>query len=209
MIESEHKDGPRTLKRAEVREEREGFLREPCIEGLTEFVEKMREEEAGQGENIPYFDPLDGGTEARCLFLFEAAGGKAVESGFVSRNNNDQSANNFFCLNEEVGLNRTLTVLWNIVPWALRETGKNRSPRRDDIRQGLHRLEEPLDLLRQLEVVVLCGGAAQKATPFFYKKHAHLDVLHAPHPGAQSLNQPGKREHLRAAIRKAASKVSG
>jgi hypothetical protein len=70
--------------------------------------------------------------EARCLFLFEAAGGKAITggktdgSGFVSRNNDDASAQKFFDLNDSV-LDRRLTISWNIVPWALRENNSEGS----------------------------------------------------------------------------------
>jgi uracil-DNA glycosylase len=201
-------DRPRSLKYEEVREKRRKLLQEePRVADLKKFVEHMREE-TRHGENIPHFDPLDGGVEARCLFLFEAAGGKAVESGFASRNNNDQSAENFFRLNKEEDFDRTLTASWNIVPWALRENNRNRKPTRAEVEEGERYLRKLMTLLR-LEVVVLCGGYAQRAAPFFYREYPALCVLHAPHPSAQSLNQPGKREHLRAAIRKAASEVPG
>jgi uracil-DNA glycosylase len=75
---------------------------------LTTYVEELRLS-TGLDGLIPYFDPLDGGTDARCLFLFEAAGPGAVASGFISRNNDD-SAKNFFDLNRQVRLDRTHTV---------------------------------------------------------------------------------------------------
>jgi hypothetical protein len=37
----------------------------------------------------------------------------------VSCNNDDESAKNFFELNKDVGLDRTCTASWNIVPWYL------------------------------------------------------------------------------------------
>ncbi len=210
MNNASDKDRPRSLKHEKVRQERERLLQEqPRIQGLREFVELMRRE-TKQGENIPHFDPLDGGVKARCLFLFEAAGGKAIRdartngSGFASRNNNDASAENFFRLNKEVGFDRTLTASWNIVPWALRETGKNRPPTPDEIKEGKKWLAKLIAKLPDLKVVVLCGDKAQKATAFLYEEHSNLCVLHAPHPSAQSMNQPGKREHLRFAIKKAA-----
>lgn len=207
MIVSTFDDELRTLKRKEVREERRSLLREPHVTDLTDFAEKIREEK--EGLDIPDFDPLDGGVKARCLFLFEAAGGKAVESGFASRNNDDPSAHNFFCLNKEEDFDRTLTASWNIVPWALRETGRNPKPTTEETQEGLNYLGVLLELLYDLEVVVLSGDYARKATPYLYVNHPKLCVLHAPHPSSQSLNQTGKREHLRAAIRKAASRVSG
>ncbi len=66
---------------------------------------------------VPHFDPLDGGINARVLFLLEAPGAKAVASGFVSRNNPDETARNFFDLNMAAGIARRDTVCWNVVPW--------------------------------------------------------------------------------------------
>ncbi len=65
-------------------------------------------------------------------------------------------------------------------------------------------LEKLLGKLDNLEVLVLCGSNAQKATGFFYTKHERLCVLHAPHSAVRAMNQPCKEEHLQAAIRKAA-----
>lgn len=72
-MSSQYEDKPRSLKCEEVRAEREKLLdEERRVQELTKFVNEMRKE-IGHGENIPYFDPLDGGVEAQCLFLFEAA----------------------------------------------------------------------------------------------------------------------------------------
>ena len=207
-MKSEHEDRPRSLKDEKVRKEREELLEGLShVADLQRFVEDMREE-TGKGEKVPHFDPLDGGVEARCLFLFEAAGGKAIRdggkgSGFASRNNDDGSAAKFFELNKGV-LNREKTISWNIVPWALRKGDRNYTPGPDDIEEGKEWLEKLLSKLEVLKVVVLCGNSAHKATEFFYTKREDLCVLHAPHPSPQSMNQPGKEEHLGAAIRKAA-----
>lgn len=207
-------DRPRSLKDEKVLEERKQLLQtEPRVQPLREFVEEMRV--AKPGKAIPDFDPLDGGIEAQCLFLFEAAGGKTIRgggtngSGFASRDNDDASAQKFFDLNNEEAFDRRRTISWNIVPWALRQGNRNYSPKAEDIEKGMEWLEKLLNELEDLEVVVLCGNSAHKATGFFYTKHKYRDlcVLHAPHPSPQSMNQPGKEEHLRAAIRKASQKL--
>lgn len=206
-MSSKDADRPRSLKCEEVRRKREKLLsKERRVQELTKFVNEMRET-TGHGKNVPYFDPLDGGVEAQCLFLFEAAGGKAVESGFVSRNNDDASAEKFFQLNDEEGFDRRYTISWNIVPWALRETGKNRPPTSEEIEQGKEWLEKLIEKLDYLKVVVLCGNKAQRATEFFYTEHEDLCILHAPHPSPQSMNQHGKKAHLHVAIRKASQKL--
>jgi uracil-DNA glycosylase len=207
-MNSEFEDRPRSLKDPKVREERQKLLeQEPRVAALKMFVEEMRDE-TGHRDNIPHFDPFDGGIEACCLFLFEAAGGKAIAggktngSGFVSRNNDDATAQKFFELNNGL-LDRCQTISWNIVPWALRETGKNRPPTAQDIEKGKEWLGKLIDKL-DLKVVVLCGHKTQKATGFLYEQYPSLCVLHAPHPSPQSMNQTGKEHHLWAAIRMAA-----
>ncbi|MGH7717468.1 MAG: hypothetical protein ACREON_01305 [Gemmatimonadaceae bacterium] len=67
--------------------------------------------EAGPEARVPDFDPWDGGTDAEVLYLLEAPGGKAVESGFISRNNPDETARNFFELNRAAGIPRQRTVI--------------------------------------------------------------------------------------------------
>ena len=81
----------------------------PRVAALTEFVRALRAEAIAANlipseDHVPHFDPLDGEVEAGCLFLFEAPGPRAVGSGFVSRDNPDETAKNFFFLNREAGL---------------------------------------------------------------------------------------------------------
>ena len=128
-------DTPWSLADLEVKEARVSQLHEPHIKPLTEFVDHLRQE-TELGVAIPYFDPMDGGTTSSCLFLGEAPGPKAVASGFVSRNNPDFSARNFFELNQEAGIPRHKTLTWNIVPWYIGSGKKIRPATPDDIRKG-------------------------------------------------------------------------
>jgi hypothetical protein len=116
------------------------LLREWHIAALTGLVNKAREE-SGKEKAKPFFDPLDGGVVARCLFLLEAPGPRAVASGFVSRNNPDESARNFFGLNREAGISRELTITWNIVPWHIGSGKKIRPAGRSDLDCGMWHLE--------------------------------------------------------------------
>jgi hypothetical protein len=70
--------------------------------------------------------------------LLEAPGGRAVGSGFVSRNNPDETAKNFFLLNQEAGLPRSRTVTWNVVPWYVGSGEKIRAVTDADIRHLYH-----------------------------------------------------------------------
>jgi hypothetical protein len=201
---SRYPDVPKSLCDATVVRERETFLHETHVEDLTRFVDRMRDE-TGRGREIPYFDPLDGGVDARCLFLFEAAGWKAVESGFVSRNNCDETARNFFRLNGEVGLDRRLTVAWNIVPWALRENGRNSAPKAADIREGLAYLEPLLNRLPNLEVILLSGRKAHKAKRSIMRGGRDLRMIETFHPSPVNIN---RRPYMWGEIRRALSEVA-
>jgi hypothetical protein len=110
---AEPADSPKSLKSPLERKSRLSLINNWHVAPLTGFVQNMRER-TGRGNKIPYFDPCDGGVSARCLYLLEAPGPQAVVSGFVSRNNPDESARNFFELNQEAGIPRTLTATWNI-----------------------------------------------------------------------------------------------
>lgn len=143
---------------------------------------------------MPDFDPLDGGVHAEGLFLLEAPGGRAVGSGFVSRNNPDETAKNFFELNEEAGLPRERTVTWNVVPWYVGSGTKIRAVTAADIRASEPYLLQLLQLLPALRVVVLIGRKAQRVMPVFERSMPNCAVFQCPHPSPLSLNgRPGQR----------------
>lgn len=103
--------------------------------------------EVGPDYSIPYFDPLDGGTLATLLYLLEAPGPRAVASGFVSRDNPDETAKSFLLLNQEAGIDRRRTVVWNIVPWYLGDGGRIRAAEVGDTTAGAGSLERLFGLL--------------------------------------------------------------
>jgi hypothetical protein len=137
-------------------EERRAELNKPHIEPLTQFVRELSRK--GFGE-VPSFDPWDGGVEAQALFLFEKPGRQADCSGFISRNNDDGTAENTFHFMKQADIPRAATCTWNVVPgW-----NGTRALTPNELRQGALALPELLARLRRLEVIVLVGGRAQKA----------------------------------------------
>ncbi len=62
------------------------------------------------------FDPLDGGIEVRALFLSEMPGPMTAGPGFISRNNDDLTAEATFRFMQMAGIPLKLTVTWNVVP---------------------------------------------------------------------------------------------
>ena len=187
-------DAPKLLANPLAKEERMRLLREPHIAPLTQYVETLRLE-AGPGAGIPYFDPWDGGIEAEALFLLEAPGAKAVASGFISRNNNDETAKNMFELCREAGLDRKASVLWNAVPWYIGTGSKIRAATPADLEAGLKPLPRLLALLPKVKTVVLVGRKAERARPQINGNKYR--VFASPHPSPLFVNNaPGNREKI-------------
>jgi uracil-DNA glycosylase len=156
---------PKTLANELERAARSALLSMPHAQGLAHLVERMRAAK-GPTHQIPDFDPLDGGRETQVLFLLEAPGPKAVASGFVSRNNPDETAKNFFLFNVEAGIDRRRTIIWNAVPWYIGSGTKIRRAKRGDVREADAWLQALLETLGRLRFVMFVGKQALHAHAF-------------------------------------------
>ncbi len=204
--------GPKSLKDASVVAEREKRIDEPHVKPLNDWVRTLRTDlpEA----IVPWFDPADGGVKASVLWLLEAPGPKATRdrggSGFISSDNNDQTAANLFEAMASSGVDRGDVVLWNVVPYYIGSTTKIRPFNDRDLDENSHLLADLIDLLPNLAVVILGGGAAQK----MWRKHApaeadHLVVVECPHPSPTNVNtRPGTMDEVVEAWRTAADTVT-
>ncbi|WP_395609583.1 uracil-DNA glycosylase [Pseudomonas sp. B22129] len=189
-------DLPKMLQSPEAKAKRMLQLGEPHIHSLTTFVDQLRES-AGPGVGIPYFDPWDGGVDAEALFLLEAPGAKAVASGFISRNNPDETAKNMFELGVEAGIDRKHTVLWNVVPWYIGTGTKIRAATPLDLEAGLQPLPRLLALLPKLRTVVLLGRKAEKAAATIASVRPDLKLFICAHPSPLYVNNAtGNREKI-------------
>lgn len=170
-------DKPRSLADEQAIQRRIAMLEQPLVAPLTEFVRCLRAE--GYGD-VPYFDPLDGGINATSLFLLEKPGPKAALSGFISRNNNDKTAENIFNFMFQAEIDRTTTCLWNTIPgW--NGTTKVTSAELIEGAACLHRL---FGLLPNLRVVVLVGKKAQKMSRLI--ESIRIEILESYHPSPKN-----------------------
>lgn len=151
-----HDDAPGSMADPAVAARRRNLLDAPHMPPLTGYVREPRDR--GQGY-VPDFDPLDGGVQAELLFLFEKPGPKTfppLGSGFISRNNDDPSAEALHCFMLEAELPRHGGVLWNTIPWwngTIAMTGAEK-------RSGAAELRSLLPLLPEVRGVVLAGNLA-------------------------------------------------
>ena len=187
-------DNAMSLGDYSIRQDRVDMISNPHIKPLTDFVATIREEK-GLDYDVPYFDPMDGGVEGKVLFVLEAPGPKAVHSGFISRNNPDQSAKNMFGLLTEARFRRDETILWNIVPWYIGDERheKIRAAKREDIEEGLPYLYRLISLLPNLKAIVLVGKNAWKARSFIEEREK-IQIFQSYHPSLLFVNRkPGNR----------------
>ncbi|MEK9201370.1 MAG: uracil-DNA glycosylase [Patescibacteria group bacterium] len=174
------KDEPYTLRDEAERKGRKKLLNEKHMVPLTALVEEIKAS-VGKGADVPYFDPMDGGIAAKVLFVLEAPGPKAVESGFISRNNPDPSASNFYNMSVEAELPRENTISWNIVPWYIGNGDKIRPAGKSDIEEGKQWFFELLRLLTSLEYIVLVGAKARSIHPWLSSR-TDARILSCHHP---------------------------
>jgi hypothetical protein len=165
---------------ANVRQRRKAILDLPHIAPLTAYVAGLRRRATAE---VPEFDPLDGGVDARVLFLFEKPGPMAAESskrtgsGFISRNNDDATAEATFRFMEQSGIPRKLTVIWNVVPW----WNGTRKVSSRELYRGSTCVEELVKLLPALSAVVMVGKSAARAEQ--YLATTGLALIASWHPG--------------------------
>lgn len=153
----------------------------PHVAPLAAYAARLR---ARPGTDVPDFDPLDGGIDARILFLLEKPGPTAASSpqgrkgpGFISRDNDNATAEAIHRFMHEAGLPRVDTVIWNLIPWwngTIRITAAERLA-------GVHELQNLLTLLPRLHTAVLVGRTAAQARPLLNT----LRLLESVHPSPQ------------------------
>lgn len=120
------------------------------------------------------------------LFLFEKPGPmtvvagttKRAGSGFISRNNDDSTAEATFLFMQQAGIPRKLTVTWNVIPW----WNGTRAVSGQELREGVGCVKELIGLLPELTAVVLVGEKAGKAGPYLQTTRLALFTSYPPSP---------------------------
>lgn len=173
-------------------------LDEPHIAPLSRLVRDIRALDRGA---VPDFDPADGGVHASILFILQRPGPKAVESGFISRDNRDLTARYMGELLAEARIPRAASLLWNVVPgYAPREQAMPAA----EIADGSVWLLRVLALMQSPRVVVFVGQKAQMAKPLLTLP-GHVTIIDSPHPSPSNLHtNPDDRQVILSAFREAA-----
>jgi hypothetical protein len=181
-ISNDEGRAPRSMRDGSIRERRRLMLDLPHVVRLTAYAVSLRESSSLE---VPDFDPCDGGTGARVLFLFEKPGPMTSQgtgkrgSGFISRDNDDPTAEATFMFMREAGLPRKLTVIWNVIPWWNGTVAVTKQERLE----GAKAVRDLMELLPELRAVVMVGRKAATARP--YLETTGTALFTSDHPSAR------------------------
>lgn len=201
--------GPYALKATQLREQRLSHVEDAHMAPLHALVGQIRAE-TSKHENVPTFDPCDGGINAAILLLLEAPGPKTIETGLVSLNNPDDTAANLYNLLEDARIARHHILMWNVVPWYLGRTDRSRirPATCKDIVAASPYLSTLVRRLADLKACVLLGNKAQAAEPLL-RALVDVPVIASPHPSPRALRpHPENHEAILRALRQAKSVTS-
>lgn len=137
---------------------------DPHVRALNVLVDELCGQD-GRGI-VPYVAPDYGGVDAELLCLFQSPATTAVRSGFLCRENDDDTAEHFAILLDRAGIGAERVVTWNVYPWCL-----DRAPTAAEITAGLPPLHRVLGVLPHLKVVMLMGCAAWGAWERYERLH--------------------------------------
>lgn len=164
-----------------------------AIGDLNRWVDDVHE---ATHESIPYLDPDAAASGARILLLLQDPSGAADgDSGFISRDNNDGTANNYNDAAERAGVPHEYILSWNVVPWW--STNNPAHPGRTAVKEAERAAPYLVDFITRLperpRVIVLVGGEAQKAwkriAPLLGTALTGVEVLCCPHPSPLAYNK--------------------
>lgn len=175
------------LSDAAARAERQAMLTGPHMAPLVPYVERLRARHPDR--QVPWPDPLDGGAEARVLFLLEKPSKRSAEdheTAFISRDNPSNGARTLKRLLIEAGVPRRESLIWNAVPWWNGTTKVTAAEQHE----GAEALRDLLALLPNLRATCLVGRKAEAAwersggaaVPAFASAHFSANVR-AAFPG--------------------------
>jgi hypothetical protein len=200
----------RQMANAEYRQHQWEHRYDDHIAPINHFVDEINEPE---GLVAPYVAPIYGGVKARMLSVLRDPGRMANQSGFLSIENNDATAETMYGLLAEAEIKVPDMVPWNAYPWYI-----NGNPNAAQVNAGVEPLIHIIDLLPMLQVVILHGGTAHDSWRRLTLNPHGLDIIanrglqiiETYHTSRQAFRHPDeavreyRRQHIRDSLQMAA-----
>ncbi len=158
---------------------------------LEKFYSELQKHKGDQ-YLIPHFDFSHGASlNSKVLFLLESPGPQVRETGDIALTNNDQTARNLAKQLEESRAHLKDIVLWNIVPWILRNGVGFAAPTAAEIKEARPFTLLLFEVFPNITTIVFLGRRSQREIPF-YSGHSSCRLLAAHHPSPQGMAQPDR-----------------
>jgi len=139
---------------------------------INRFIDDLGGQDEAGGS--PYIPPMYRGVDALALSISRdpgpKAGGAKGSSGFLSVENDDQTAERMGKFLAGAGIDYRDVIPWNAYPWFI-----NANPNTEQLQAGVEPLLRLLGLMPRLRAVLVHGTAADKGWRLFQREH--LDVL--------------------------------
>ncbi|WP_156665389.1 uracil-DNA glycosylase family protein [Rhodococcus phenolicus] len=176
----------------------------PSVVELNRLVWRISEREKCT-DRLPYLDPTYGGVDADVILLLKAPQADADPdrgpARLISLDNDDRVAATLFDLFRELGIDRRRCVAWNICPFPIDKF----DPDDDEFVRGREDFRAFVDLIRHPKTVLVLGAKVRDG----WRAHSFgavtpgTRVVFGPSPSPPGINQPGRRDELRSALRDA------
>lgn len=165
----------------------------------------------------PYVAPMYRGVHAHALAILRDPGPKAggdKGSGFMSVENDDQTAERQCGFFSGAGIDPAEVVPWNAYPWYI-----NAAPTREQLARGVEPMRRLMELMPNLRVVILAGKDSQAAWELFRSRHGvwlrsrGIESVPTYHPSRQALQHPDpaerarREQHIESALRQVAAAI--
>lgn len=161
---------------------------ESHVAPLIKFADELSAARAMAPGSVPYADPDGGGVMARVLFLLNDPGDGAQSgsggSGMLTILNEDQTSRKQRAAVEAAGLDRSLTLHWNAVPWPVPKGTAGRN-----VNAGARSLVRLMELLPNLRGILALGATARSVAAevqVISARTRHLEIHHSAHPERSS-----------------------
>ncbi|MFL0289349.1 uracil-DNA glycosylase [Mycobacterium sp. SMC-21] len=187
-----------------VVEQKKRRIRDSHVKPLNDLADRIADAEGLPHGHVPYVDPDVGGVNARMLVLLDNPSTKAeagTGSGLLSPDNDDWTARNIREAYDRHGVDHSHVVHWNVVPFPVAGVKNGGSTATERIRAARW-TREVVELLPNLEIVLLLGGAARDGwkRAGITRTDLYVPPGSIPHCSMRGLNANGGREAFEKAI---------